>query len=208
MPSTNSIEELSLAAIDVKSTYFDFGNGFGFVWDEVTLGMLHCDFCGATYIDEAYTDGDPCPDEECSDTHDGRLDRPEFAPMMNYYYELPHYRGDPQDDQLTLYQSSANIVLVRMMGIDDDEDTYALALSGGGMDLSWDICHAYILLGYAPPIEFCHLPDFAGQDNRKEPFWTILKACLRSTKAAEKRAERQTGQLIKQVNDALAGKTT
>ena len=123
--------------------------------------------------------------------------------MMNYYYDLTYYKGDPQEDQMTLYQSSANVVLVRMMGIDDNEDSYVLALSGGGMDLSWDICHAYILLGYSPPIEFCHLPDFSGQDNTQEPFWTILKACLKSTKAAELRTERQTSQLYQRVNDAL-----
>ena len=116
--------------------------------------------------------------------------------MMNYYYVLPYYEGDPKADQLTLYQSSANVVLVRMIGVDGDEDTYALALSGGGMDLSFDICHAYILLGYAPPLQFCDLPDFAGQDNSQEPFASIIKACLQSVESVVQRAERRKEKLL------------
>ena len=33
----------------------------------------------------------------------------------------------------------------------------ALAVSAGGMDLSWDVCEAYLLLGYLPPLNFYHL---------------------------------------------------
>lgn len=196
------INELSFAAINVNSIYFDFGNGFGDTWEDVSPCVLQCNVCTATYSDEVYSEDDPCPDEMCD--NDGTLERPDCAPMMNYYYPLPYYEGDPGADQARLYKSSANVVLVKIIGVDDDEDVYALALSGGGMDLSWDICQAFILLGYAPPLQFCDLPDFAGQDNSKEPFWSILKACLQSAKAAEQRAMRQTSQLYKQVNDALA----
>ena len=189
------IGELSLAAVDVNSAYFNFGEEFGVTWDEVTLGLLQCESCPATFDDDAhgegdphYHEGDPCP--ICPHT----LQRPEVAPMMNYYYELPYYEGDPEEDQLTLYQSSANVVLVRMLNIKDNGDSYALALSGGGMDLSWDICHAYILLGYAPPLHFCDLPDF-GQDNSQEPYNLILKACLQSAKFVAERATRKIEQL-------------
>ncbi len=201
MPDTIVIEELSLAAVDVNSVPFDFADGFGDTWEEVSVGLLRCGECSTHFVDDPLEEGDPCAFTGC-DT--GTLERPECAPMMNYYYALPYYEGDPEADQLTLYQSSANVVLIRMMGIDHDEDAYYLALSGGGMDLSWDICHAYILLGYAPPLQFCNLPDFAGQDNKREPFWTILKACLRSAKAVEQRALFQTGQLMQRVNAALA----
>ncbi len=203
MPDAIVIDELSLAALDANSNPFDFGNGYGDTWGEVSVCLLTCNVCSNTYIDDAFDEGDACPEEHCTTEYHGTLERPECAPMMNYYYPLPYYGGDPEDDQLTLYQSSANVVMVRMMGVDGDDDDYALALSGGGMDLSWDICHAYILLGYAPPLQFCDLPDFAGQDNKLEPFWTILKACLRSAKAVEQRAMFKTGQLIQRINAAL-----
>ena len=188
------IGELSLAAVDVKSVNFDFGEGFGVTWDEVSLGLLQCNFCETTYIEDAFDEGEKCPDEHCASECSSTLERPEIAPMMNYYYELPYYEGDPEEDQLTLYQSSANVVLVRMLNINDNGDSYALALSGGGMDLSWDICHAYILLGYAPPLHFCDLPDF-GQDNSQEPYNLILKACLQSAKFVAERATRKIEQL-------------
>lgn len=205
MKNSTPITELSLAAIDVNSVDFDFGYGpDNGDWEEVPVGLLQCNYCEVHVFDDTYVEGDPCPDQGCFVLNTGYLVRPYYVPMMNYYYALPYYEGDPEADQLTLYQSSANVVLVKMVGVDYDEDTYVLALSGGGMDLSWDICHAYILLGYAPPLSFCDLPDFAGQDNRQEPFWTILKACLRSAKAVEQRAVRKTGQLLKYINDALA----
>ena len=170
MPNTISIDSLSLAAIDTKSQDFDFGRGFGDTWEDVSPCVLQCSYCQATYSDDVHIDGDSCPDQGCHELNTGTLEWPDCAPMMNYYYLLPYYEGDPGADQARLYQSSANVVLVKITGVDDDEDVYALALSGGGMDLSWDICHAYILLGYAPPIQFCDLPDFAGQNNSKEPF--------------------------------------
>lgn len=201
MPDTLVIDELSLAAINVNSIYFDFGYGFSDTWEEVPINLLQCGSCRLHFLDDVYDAGSPCP--TCSLSEHGILEVPECAPMMNYYYTLPYYEGDPEEDQLTLYQSSANVVLIKIVGGDDDEDTYALALSGGGMDLSWDICHAYILLGYAPPLQYCDLPDFAGQDNKKEPFWSILKACLKSANAAMQRATAKTGQLHQRIEAAL-----
>ncbi len=189
------IDELSFAAIDVNSIYFDFGNGYGDTWEEVSICLLQCDYCQATYIDEVYVEGGPCPNEECYNV-EGTLERPECAPMMNYGYPLPYYEGDPEEEQLTLYQSSANVVLVELIGVADDDAAYVLALSGGGMDLSFDICHAYILLGYAPPLQFCDLPDFAGQDNSQEPFASIIKACLQSVESVVQRAERRKEKLL------------
>lgn len=194
MPDALVIDELSFAAINVNSICFDFGNGFGDTWEEVFPCVLQCNVCTYTYIDEVYVEGGPCPNEECYNA-EGTLERPECAPMMNYYYPLPYYEGDPESHQAILHQSSANVVLVKIIGVDDDEDVYALALSGGGMDLSWDICHAFILLGYAPPIHFCDLPEFAGQDNQREPFASILKACLQSVNSVTQRAFRKKERL-------------
>ena len=198
------IGELSLAAVDVKSVNFDFGEGFGVTWDEVSLGLLQCNFCETTYIKDAFDEGEKCPDAHCASEYSSTLERPVIEPMMNYYYELPYYEGDPEEDQLTLYQSSANVVLVRMLNIEEDENSFVLALSGGGMDLSWDICHAYILLGYAPPLHFCNLPDL-GQDNRQEPYQLILKACLQSAKSVAYRANRQIKQLQSQLTSTKEG---
>lgn len=34
------------------------------------------------------------------------------------------------------------------------EGEYGLALTGGGMDYGWEICEAYIRLGFLPPVYF------------------------------------------------------
>jgi hypothetical protein len=40
---------------------------------------------------------------------------------------------------------------------------FGLALTGGGMDLSWQICDAFVAAGYLPPFHFCRgLPTMAG----------------------------------------------
>lgn len=154
--------------------------------------ILHNEYWGdneaveANLYDLIHADGDwnriDLTDEDQFDMDDIRQEAQErmyeepdeFAPMMNYYY--PYESGMPASDQSVLMFNGVSVVVVE---VDGDE---VLALSGGGMDLSWDICKSYILLGYLPPVHFCDLPEYARyseakitQDN------VIIDACLRST---------------------------
>lgn len=207
MPNANPllINELRYDSVDVKSVHFDFGAGFSETWEDVELAYLACPCCDFVAMwDMDMEEGDECP--HCEDEN-VTIERPECSPMMCYYYPLPHYEGDdrnPEADQMLLYQSSANVVLVKILGGENNEDTYALALSGGGMDFSWDICHAFILLGYAPPLFACDVPEFAGQDNSQEPFWSILKACLQSADSAKRSIAWTQSKLAKLVDNAVA----
>ena len=70
-----------------------------------------------------------------------------FCPMMNYYYPLPYYSGDASEDQSNL----SGCVLAYLV----QEEKYVMALSACGMDLTWEICNAYITLGYLPPYWAC-----------------------------------------------------
>ena len=98
-------------------------------------------------------------------------DREEWEPMMNYYYPLP-YNFDP-DDYEEIYNLMNNCTIIDFNG------DYALALTGGGMDLSWEICETYINLGYYPPVHFCDLPKMAGRgESAKDK--KIVKACKES----------------------------
>jgi hypothetical protein len=101
-----------------------------------------------------------------------------YIPVMSYYYPLPHYRGCAEDDQLLLDQEGGAACLARV------DDEVVLALVGGGMDLSWDICQAYMLLGYLPPLHYCDLPEFAGMELTAKGRW-VLEGCLRSCKVME-----------------------
>jgi hypothetical protein len=49
------------------------------------------------------------------------------------------------------------------------------------MDMSWDICKAYVLLGHLPPVEYCDLPMFAGGMRTDV---TVAEAAVRSCECA------------------------
>ena len=90
--------------------------------------------------------------------------------MMNYYYPLEDEFD--QDDAKKLLD--LNLCLVYF----EKQDFYALALTGGGMDLSWDIIEAHIRLGYYPPLHF-RPPRFAGM-KQNERYESILDICVES----------------------------
>jgi hypothetical protein len=124
-----------------------------------------------------------CPDVACEHFGDGLEDigdRPE-GPMMSYFYPLPE--RDSHD------QSSAERIADLPLCIVTFEDGgTALALTGGGMDLSWEIAEAFMRLGYLPPLAYCDLPRMAGMAMDERHRW-ILAGCLRTCEVIAYRAE-------------------
>ena len=130
-------EDLGLwySAIDSKPEYYDYSeNIFGEDW-EIPFELT---------------------DEE--------MEAEEFTPMMNYRYPLPdfhHKIGKMSEEEIKrALDDAGNITLI----FDDKNEEYYLALTGAGMDFSWDIVQAYINLGYYPPTHFCDLPKMAGME--------------------------------------------
>lgn len=78
------------------------------------------------------------------------------GPMMNSRYPVDVRRvGGPRE--------AAKAIKHLPLCIVDIDQAYYLALTGGGMDLSWEIAEAYMCLGYLPP-QFVHdLPRMAGR---------------------------------------------
>ena len=112
-------------------------------------GKVDCDDCT-----DGTQDCDTCNGEgivENDDVHD------RWAPMMNYMYSLP-ITSLPDNVQSKLV--SCTIVVVG--------DEHYIVLTGGGMDLSWEICETYINLGFYPPAHFCDLPKMCGRGDDKE----------------------------------------
>jgi len=82
------------------------------------------------------------------------------GPMMNFVYSL---EKEVSLDDVT--KISANVCMVCFS--EDAQDAglpeYGFALTGGGMDMSWDIAGAYVDLGFLPPTTVVsRLPEFAG----------------------------------------------
>jgi len=94
-------------------------------------------------------------------------------PMMNYLY--PIGEGDEFDSEDAKAIDSLNVCLVYFT----ESEEYALALTGGGMDLTWDIVEGYVRLGYLPPVHFSRLPKYAGHKMNPRRR-VIVSALLRS----------------------------
>ena len=171
------VEDLYYSMIDVQPVNFDWSEGYTEKWDYLALSC--CEKCGKEITGrngEAHNDLDP--DSDC----DGYVPENE-GPMMNYYYPLPEFDGDTMDAAKKLINTP--LVIVEFL----DSGDYALALSGGGMDLSWEICEAYMRLGYLPPAHFCRLPQMAGRGTGQKDRW-IIDACERSLKGMRDRFDR------------------
>jgi len=104
------------------------------------------------------------PDEEDEDY---------FMPMMNYLYPLGEFFEVPSDWK-------EKLVSMTIVQIDEE---YYLASTGGGMDMSWQICETYINLGYYPPTHFCQLPHMAGLSLNKKNR-QIINCCNESIQIA------------------------
>lgn len=93
---------------------------------------------------------------------DEEMENGEFDPMMNYRYPLPHFddKHHSDEDIKKALDRAGAVTLIEDLKTGEKY----LALTGGGMDLSWNIVKGYINLGFAPPAHFCRdLPSFAGE---------------------------------------------
>jgi hypothetical protein len=165
----------SIGRLDVKQLYCD----------TVTYKPRDMDWSEG-YIEEweiiqPYDMDDFKDNVDWNETHLGASDYDcmveDNQPMMNYFYPLPNearYGGalDKYDAQAIINLPLCIVNLV-------EEGETGLALTGGGMDLSWEICEAYIRLGYLPPLHFCELPRMAGRGTSARDR-TIIRACKRS----------------------------
>lgn len=102
------------------------------------------------------------------------------GPMMNYYYPLSESEG-PWSRSFDPVAAAVSVAGEPVCVVEIDGE-YALALTGGGMDLSWEIAAAYVALGKLPPVHFRDLPAYADQwTDRHE---TVYRAMLRSLAVA------------------------
>ncbi|MFA5143742.1 MAG: hypothetical protein WC522_06215 [Candidatus Omnitrophota bacterium] len=104
-------------------------------------------------------------------------DSDEYYPMTNYAYLLPEeFKKDLRGKDIKkMANECSGITLVYLICL----ERYALALTGCGMDHSWEICEAYVNFGYLPPIHFCDLPELSGI-KFDEKTQELINACKKS----------------------------
>jgi hypothetical protein len=93
------------------------------------------------------------------------------GPIMSYWYPCP----------ITDPEGAAQIIADLPLCVVEVNGEMGLALTGGGMDLSWEICAAYIRLGFYPPFHFAaNLPKMAQtlSDERRLVINAALQSCV------------------------------
>ena len=173
-----AIKNLYADSIHIDSIHMDWSQGYPETWDY--FQACECPECGDVVVN---CDGQ-CPNPECGS--DGFQEQCE-GPMMNYYYPLPDSFErdwpDLRDAAIALQNLPLCIIDLTASG-----GNYALALTGGGMDLSWEICEAFMLLGYLPPLKYCRLPHMAGMKLNARNKW-ILAGCAKSAQVSARQAQ-------------------
>jgi hypothetical protein len=107
------------------------------------------------------------------------------GPQMNYWYPV----------KLDDCEEAAKLIKHLPLCVVEFEDgKTGLALTGGGMDLSWEICEAFVALGYWPPLHFCDLPRMSGRGTNEKDR-KLIDACMESCRIAESWAARKRERL-------------
>jgi hypothetical protein len=117
------------------------------------------------------------------------------GPQVNYWYSLESDNADGADLAARLGVTSLCVVEVG--------GRFGLALTGGGMDMTWDIADAFIRLGLLPPVHFADLPTMAGL-SRSDVNLRVVAAMRRSLTVTIERAQRDLTRLD-QVEASLVG---
>jgi hypothetical protein len=126
--------------------------------------------------------------QECLDESEA------LYPMMNYFYPLPD--GADCEDAKTILMYGGCLTIIEFCEDEQGTGEFALALTGGGMDLTDVIAEGFVLLGYYPPIHFCDLPAMAGVDYGREAdgkptsHTFLAGACMRSLKVRQQQLKR------------------
>ncbi len=101
-----------------------------------------------------------------------------FFPMMNYAYPIDLRYGADQEELAGHIDALAGCVTL----VTVDDQTY-LALTGGGMNLAWNICAAFIACRCMPPLKYLEaLPKMAGggmyASNLPDDVAALVLACI------------------------------
>ena len=164
-----AIKTLYAEDIDSEPIDFDFGSGYGERWEYYESSR--CEKCNKI-VTGVFGEGQHFEADNNTEC-DGYVHTD--GPMMNYCYPIS-LREDVNEAIKKIVDLP--LVIIKFTG-ENDGGGYYLALSGGGMDLSWEICEGYMLLGQLPPVHFCDLPQISGRGKSNRDRW-IIAGCRKS----------------------------
>jgi hypothetical protein len=156
----------------------------GDVWE--FWEAVRCDKCNTPVVVSGGGGGQTHNDFDYEVPCTGLL-RESEGPMMSYWY--PCKIDDSDFDEMAIKIIDLPLCIVRV------NDNTGLALTGGGMDLTWEICAAYLKCGYLPPLHFSErLPKMAGPSHPDSQL--IVAATRKSAEVAIRWHERTLEDLV------------
>ena len=181
--------DMSCAAVDVKPRNVDWSTVDWFASDDrnALFEAVRCQECNKRVVFVNGGGGEPHNDvvgaikSRCA----GHVPSAD-GPMMNYWYPLGYEIDDAKAQELAKKIVDLPLCVVKL------NDEYGLALTGGGMDLSWQICEAYMRIGSLPPTHFTP-PAMCGRGTSKVDRWIVrgyLRSCRIAAGWAKRSAER------------------
>lgn len=191
------IKDLYADCIDVSSTRVDWEAEIERVGleDFEIAEAVECRGCGQIVVQTGLCRGDEqhrrmVPSNADCDCEEGqtcpvciaaacRGNVPEAGgPQMNYFWVIPH---EIDAEEVARKISHLSLCLVRF------HDEWGFALTGGGMDLSWDIAEGYMQADCLPPARL-ELPAFSGSNFKKPRAQWVIAGSKASQTARISRA--------------------
>jgi hypothetical protein len=183
-----TLENLTYNFIDAGSESYDWSEGYAESWDIIRPDASQFSESEIIAAAELY-------DIEIADFEHNELIEniqneiwidSQYEPMMNYYVDLGNYNAQEIAQK---FNNSCFTV------IEFDTGNIGLALTGGGMDMSWSMARAFINAGYLPPQYISQLPGMSGENSA-----LTIAACNKTLKILSNRFLRtieQNNNLIK-----------
>lgn len=169
--------KMNHSVVSLIPVNYDFGsNEFGNDWEEVEV--LECEECHEQMVSSFTYNGE----KHCNYDDFGGGDAPDCegtlvgsdGPMMNYFYPLPGL------DLKDAYEAAKKIDGLNLCIIwFPMEEKCGMALTGAGMDFSWEICEAYMQLGFVPPYHFASDMDSDASGMTEVREW-VIEGCRES----------------------------
>lgn len=204
-----TLKGLSCDAVDAEPRHVDWSDAPNADYDDSADNAKQrlawraweaqrCETCGAVLVLTTGEGGES--HRAMADRHDDEDERDKArecegyiglseGPMMNTFW--------PADFRpLSCEDAAARIADVPLCVVELDGET-GFALTGGGMDLSWEIAHAYMLAGMYPPVSV-RLPAMASRFGPRER-WIVA-----GMRASYRIKARWMAQRLKDLRDLVA----
>ncbi|MFE9412293.1 hypothetical protein ACFYN0_26395 [Streptomyces sp. NPDC006704] len=191
MPTARIPVDQLLFFAENNTVYFPFSD-IPRDFEETGLSALHwecwesflCDGC-----DKPSDGNNICRNEECEKYEDEAKAYADEGPTSSIYWEI-RLPTDMDEHDVARAIHDLPVCLVK---VGRDHEEYGLTLTGGGMNLIWEIVEAFTRIGSLPPTDKIDLASIGRGDSELDRY--LIAACQRAGREAIKSIQRDLDSL-------------